>query len=75
MNLPKLLVTLGIALVLLGLVLWAGDRIPGFSRLGRLPGDIRWEGKKGSFYFPWVTCLVLSAVLSLLFRLFGGIRK
>lgn len=39
--------------------LW--DRFP----LGRLPGDIRWRGEGFSVYFPWVTCLVVSVVLSL----------
>ena len=39
---------------------------------GRLPGDIRMVGRHGSFYFPFVTCILLSLVLSLaafLFRL------
>jgi len=43
--------------------------------LGRLPGDIRIEGKNGSFYFPLATCLLLSLLLSLAFwmvRLFRG---
>ena len=43
--------------------------------LGRLPGDIRIEGKHGSFYFPLVTCLLLSLLFSLvvwIVRLFRG---
>lgn len=39
--------------------------------LGRLPGDLHWEGKRGSFHFPIVTCLVLSAVGTVLLRLFS----
>jgi Protein of unknown function (DUF2905) len=39
---------------------------PSFLRLGRLPGDIVVEGKNTRFYFPIVTCLVISAVLSLI---------
>jgi Protein of unknown function (DUF2905). len=39
--------------------LWA--RLP----LGRLPGDIRWRGEGFSVYFPWVTCLAISVVVSL----------
>ncbi|MGE5098133.1 MAG: DUF2905 domain-containing protein [Betaproteobacteria bacterium] len=57
----RLLITLGLLLVAAGL-LW-----PWLSRLGlgRLPGDIRIEGEHGGFYFPIVTCLVISVVLSL----------
>jgi Protein of unknown function (DUF2905) len=56
-------------MILFGIVVTLGDKLP--IRLGRLPGDIRIEGKNGSFYFPVVTCLLLSAVLSALLWLFG----
>jgi hypothetical protein len=57
----RLLIVLGIGLLAVGL-LW-----PWLSRLGlgRLPGDIRIETESGGFYFPIVTCLVISVVLSL----------
>ena len=63
----KLLVTLGVVLVAAGL-LW-----PYLSRLGlgRLPGDIAIRGEHGGFYFPIVTCLLVSLVLSLVFWLAG----
>ena len=60
----RYLVGLGVLLVLAGLVVMLGERL-GF-RPGNLPGDIRIEGKRGSFYFPVVTCLIISAVLSLI---------
>ena len=63
----KILILLGIALVLLGLALWSGV---GTGWLGRLPGDIRIEREHSAFYFPIVTCIILSIVLSLLFSLF-----
>jgi hypothetical protein len=65
------LVVIGLAIAVVGL-LWMG--FPGFSRLGRLPGDIVIEGKNGRFYFPIVTCIVLSVVLSLVMWLlsWGG---
>jgi hypothetical protein len=56
-------------MVAFGILVTLGDKIP--IRLGRLPGDIRIEGKNGSFYFPVVTCLLLSAVASALMWLFG----
>ena len=59
----------GVALIVVGLFVIFGDRLP--VRLGRLPGDIRVEGKSGGFYFPVVTCLLLSAVLTLVMWLFG----
>ena len=63
----KLLVICGGTLLLLGLALWSGF---GAGWLGRLPGDIRVERGNSTFYFPIVTCIILSIVLSLLFALF-----
>ena len=65
----RLLISAGILLVVAGLAIILGDRL-GFH-LGRLPGDIHIEGRRGGFYFPIVTCLLVSAVLSLIFWLFG----
>src|SRR5580704_10936384 len=63
----RILVIAGIILVAAGL-LW-----PYLARLGlgRLPGDIAIRGEHGGFYFPVVTCLVVSLVLSLIFWLAG----
>jgi hypothetical protein len=61
------LIVVGAVLLVLGLFLTFGPRIPG---LGRLPGDIVWRRGNTTVYFPLVTCLVLSLVLSLLFALF-----
>ena len=63
MGLGRLLITLGVILVVLGVLVSFGGRLP--FRLGRLPGDIYVQGKNSSFYFPVVTCLVLSAIFSL----------
>jgi hypothetical protein len=57
----------GGTLVIVGLVLWSGF---GAGWLGRLPGDIRIERGQSAFYFPIVTCIILSIVLSLIFSLF-----
>ena len=56
----RLLIAAGVVLVLIGLLMQAG--VP----FGRLPGDIRIQRGNGTFYFPIVTCIVVSAVLSLL---------
>ena len=59
----KLLVLGGMVMALLGVALWSGF---GASWLGRLPGDIRIERGNSGFYFPIVTCIILSIVLSLI---------
>jgi hypothetical protein len=56
-------------LVAFGVLYNLGERLP--VKLGRLPGDIRWEGKNGSFYFPITTSLLLSVIFSALLWLFG----
>ncbi len=63
----KLLVLFGTIAVILGLILWSGFAP---KWLGRLPGDIRIERAHGGFYFPIVTCIIISIVLSLLFSIF-----
>ena len=62
-------IAIGIALVILGLLLTLGERLP--VRLGRLPGDIVIRGKNTTFYFPLVTSLLVSALLSLVMWLIG----
>ncbi len=63
------MILLGAILVLCGVLFTLGERLP--VKLGRLPGDILYRGKNTRFYFPWVTCLLLSAVVSAVFWLFG----
>ena len=64
----KLLVFVGLALIVIGALLVLGSKFSFFG-LGRLPGDIAYKGKNVSFYFPFVSCLILSALLTLLFWL------
>ena len=66
-DLGKILVGVGLLFIAVGLVLWSGI---GRGWLGRLPGDIHYTRGNFSFYFPVVTCILLSLVLSLLFWLF-----
>jgi hypothetical protein len=62
-------IIIGLVLVAAGVLMTLGDRLP--VKLGRLPGDIVVRGKNGVFYFPIVTCLVVSAILSLALWLMG----
>jgi len=63
----KLLIIVGGFIVIVGLFLALGLRIP---YLGRLPGDISVDRGNVHFYFPIVTCLLLSLVLTLLLSAF-----
>ena len=68
-DLGKILVLLGGIIVVVGAVLLLAGKLN--LPLGRLPGDITVRGKNSVFYFPIVTCLLISVVLSLIFWLFG----
>ena len=64
MGIGRTLIFLGAALIVIGFLFTLG----GF---GRLPGDIEIRGRNSVFYFPVVTCIVLSVALSLIMWLFG----
>ena len=68
-ELGKLLVMLGLGAILIGLVIIALSK---FISLGNLPGDIIIKGENGGgFYFPVVSCIVVSIVLSIIMNLFN----
>ena len=62
----KLLVALGAIAIVIVALIWAGFG----NWIGRLPGDIRIQRGNGAFFFPIVTCIVISIVLSLLMSFF-----
>jgi hypothetical protein len=66
-DLGKYLVIVGLILAGFGLLLWTGV---GRGWLGRLPGDIQYSRGNFNFYFPVVSCLLLSLLLTLLLWLF-----
>jgi hypothetical protein len=66
-ELGRFLIIIGAITALLGLIFWGGFA-PRW--LGRLPGDIRIERDGSVFYFPIVTCLLISVVLSLVMSIF-----
>jgi hypothetical protein len=67
----KLLIIFGVALLVIGALFLLGEKLP-WLRIGRLPGDFSWSNRSGSVrvYFPLVTMLLLSLLLSLIFWLF-----
>ena len=58
--LGRVLLAAGIAVALVGTFLMVGGRLP----FGRLPGDISVQGQSGGFFFPIVSCIVISVVLT-----------
>lgn len=65
----KILILIGGFLILLGLAFVFGDRIP-FFRIGRLPGDVVYRRGNFTFYFPLVTSILLSLILTALLWFF-----
>ena len=69
-SLGKILITVGLVFVVVGGLLLFSDRLS-FLRIGRLPGDVIFRRGNFTFYFPIVTSIVLSLILTLLFWVFG----
>ena len=69
MGFGRVLIILGVILIVVGLLFTLGERLP--VRPGRLPGDIVVRGKNTVFYFPIVTSILLSVILTLVLWLFG----
>jgi hypothetical protein len=72
-DLGKFLLVFGVVLVLAGAFLLSGAKLP--FRLGRLPGDIAYQGRNGGFYFPIVTCILLSVALTLISWIINHFRR
>ncbi len=67
MEMGKMLLLLGVAVAVVGLLLMVAPRIP---FLGHLPGDILIRRGNFTFYFPLASCILISVILTLLFSLF-----
>ena len=65
--LGRMLILLGVFIILIGVLLLVGEKIPW---IGRLPGDIIIRKKNVTFYFPIVTSILISIILTMLFTLF-----
>ena len=69
----RTLLILGAVLVVVGAFLYFGAKLP--FRLGRLPGDIVHRGQRTTFYFPLVSCIVISVLLSLILWIINQFRR
>jgi hypothetical protein len=72
-ELGRVLLVLGVVLIGVGALLVFGAKLP--FRLGRLPGDIVYQGRNTTFYFPIVTCLIVSLALTLFFWIVNIFRR
>ena len=68
-NFGKMLIAVGLIFVAAGVVFLFADRLP--FRIGRLPGDVVYRRGNFTLYFPWVTSIIISVFLTLLFWFFG----
>jgi len=72
-HLGRTLLIIGAALVAVGAFLYFGGKLP--FRLGRLPGDIVHRGQNSTFYFPLVSCIVISIFISLILWIINQFRR
>ena len=66
-NLARFVILAGVALIIIGALIYGLGRLN--LPLGRLPGDIRIEGRNGSFYFPLSSSILISVILTILLNL------
>ena len=69
----RTLLLLGAVLIVVGALLYFGGKLP--FRFGRLPGDIVHRGRDTTFYFPLVSCLVISVLISLILWIINQFRR
>lgn len=70
----KLLVTLGGVLIIVGGLFILSSKFSWLG-LGHLPGDIQYKGRNTTFYFPLATCILLSALVTLIFWLISHFMR
>jgi hypothetical protein len=72
-ELGKWLLLAGIVLAAAGALMMESGRLP--FRLRRLPGDVTYSGRHSTIYFPIVTCILLSVLLTLVMRIVNALRR
>ncbi len=67
-DIGKIIIFIGLLLVIIGFIFMLGSKLP---FIGKLPGDIAFEKKNYSFYFPVTTCIIISIILSFILWFFN----
>lgn len=65
-SIGKVIITLGVTLIIIGIIITYGSKLG----LGRLPGDIFIKKGNVTFYFPILTCVIISILLTLIGNIF-----
>ena len=73
-HIGKILLIIGTIIVILGLIFTYSEKIAWLKYFGKLPGDIRIEKDNFSFYFPIVTCIILSIIITIIFKIISKFR-
>ena len=72
-DLGRMLIVIGGLLLAVGIILVLAGKVN--LPIGRLPGDIVYRGKNTTFYFPLVTSILLSVILSLVLYVVNRMRR
>lgn len=72
-QLGRTLLIVGGVLIVVGALFYFGGKLP--FRFGRLPGDIVHRGQHSTFYFPLVSCLVISVLLTFILWIINQFRR
>jgi hypothetical protein len=64
----KILIGIGIFIIALGLIIWGMGK---FFNIGRLPGDIFYQRGNFTIYFPIVSCIIISIILTVILNIFN----
>ena len=70
----KILIITGAAAIITGIIFIYGEKSPILKYIGKLPGDIRIQKENFSFYFPITTCILLSIIAAVIFRVIAKIK-
>jgi hypothetical protein len=68
-SIGKVIAVCGLIVAACGFIIWAAPLVPIFNRFGRLPGDVLVRRGNFTFYFPVVTSILISLVLTLIFAM------
>ena len=70
----RILLIAGTAAVIIGILFMYGEKFPVLKYLGKLPGDINIKRENFTFYFPVTTCILLSIIATIVFRLIAKLK-
>jgi len=70
----RILLIIGAAAIIAGLLFIYSEKFPLLKYIGKLPGDIRIKKENFSFYFPVTTCIILSILAAIIFRLIAKLK-